>query len=490
MASPLTGLSVLVLDDEPILRRGIAAQLERFGADVHTADSLRGARQLAAEQGFDFALLDVNLPDGVGTDLLKDGTFTSATGVIVMTAEGGIAGAVDAMKAGALDYLTKPIEPATLAHVLARVRQARQSARVEEHRRQDSPEHGLYFGKALAGIESALQKIIATDRRLQGTGAPPPPVLLQGETGTGKTVLARWIHQQGPRARVPLVEANCAAIPESLAESELFGHEKGAFTDARSARIGLFEAAHGGTLFLDELTSLNLALQAKLLSVLESGRLRRVGASREIPVDFRIIAAANVDLRQAVAAGRFRDDLFHRLNLFFLALPPLRDRREDLESLAQTLIARLVRRHRLPVKRLSDAGRRRLLGYAWPGNLRELSHELERALVFEDSAEIELEQLLGVGVPSSTPSPPTFPGAPQVGGTDWFNPSFQFPTSGFQLEQAVLHLVHHALAQSDGNVSGAARLLGVTRDYIRYRLAESPDSVAPQSPSEGRRHNC
>ena len=211
------------------------------------------------------------------------------TGVIMMTAEGAVTGAVQAMRAGALDYLVKPFEPAALTHVLMRARQSRQTARIEEFKRNETSEQGLYFGQALAGIGAALQKILAVDRRLQGTSTPPP-VLIQGETGTGKTVIAHWLHSQGPRSGRPLVEANCAAIPESLAESELFGHEKGAFTDARGAKIGLFEAAHEGTLFLDELSSLSLPLQAKLLTVIESGRVRRVGSTKDIPVDVRILA--------------------------------------------------------------------------------------------------------------------------------------------------------------------------------------------------------
>ncbi len=482
MNTPLSGLSVLVLDDEPLVRRGIQSHLERLGADVQSADSARGARRLAAEQGFDFALLDVNLPDGLGTDWLQDGTFGPTTGVIIMTAEGAVAGAVQAMRAGALDYLTKPFEPAALAHVLTRARQTRQTARVEEFKRHESSEQGLYFGQSLAGIAGALQKILVVDRRLQGSSTPPP-VLIQGETGTGKTVIARWLHTQGPRAGSPLVEANCAAIPESLAESELFGHEKGAFTDARGARIGLFEAAHGGTLFLDELASLSLALQAKLLTVIESGRVRRVGATKDIPVDVRLLAAANIDLRQAVKAGRFREDLFHRLDLFRLSLPPLRERRGDLEALAQSLMVRLVRRHRMAPKKLSVDGRRRLLAYPWPGNVRELAHELERALIFEDAPEIQLEQLLGVGSSPEVGSPnPVLSEIPSALGC--FAPGFRFPDSGFQLEQAIQFLIQRAMAQTGGNVSAAARLLGVTRDYVRYRLAdEKHNEPGPEAPA-------
>ena len=484
----LSGFNILVVDDEPLLRRHLAATLEGMGADVAQADSLRAARQLAGELSFDYVLIDVNLPDGTGTDLLRDGVFGTSAGVIVMTAMGGVAGAVAAMKLGALDYLTKPFEPEALALTLARARQQRQAVRVAEHRRSDSPEAGFFFGSALAGLETQLQRILAADQRLHGAGSTPPPVLIQGETGTGKTTIARWIHNEGPRASAALVEANCAAIPENLAESELFGHEKGAFTDARSARMGLFEAANGGTLFLDELASLSLPLQAKLLTVLEDRRVRRVGGNRDIPVEVRVVAAVNRELRDLVREGRFREDLFHRLDLFRVVLPPLRERGEDVLRLADSLIARLVRRHRIPVRPLSDLGRRRVLGYGWPGNVRELAHELERALVFEDGDALNLDQLIGAGGASpaglsSGTRPGEVPASVPLAKDDWFNPAFRFPESGFSLEQAILRLIDHALAETRGNVSRAARKLGVSRDYLRYRLGGWKDSGRAGEPS-------
>ncbi len=469
--APLAGLQVLVLDDEPLLRRQLQAALERLGAEVTAADSVAAARRLAGDLGFDVALLDVNLPDGLGTDLLRDRVFGAATGVVVMTAEGGVAGAVEAMRLGAVDYLTKPFDPAVLTLTLQRVRRGQAAGRAEEHRRAEAPEQEFFFGEALDPLRARLDRILAADRRMQTHLAP---VLVQGETGTGKTTIARWLHQNGPRAAGPLIEMNCSALPEALAESELFGHEKGAFTDARSARMGLFEAAQGGTLFLDELTSLPLSLQAKLLSVLEDHRIRRVGATREIPVDVRIVAAANQDVRRLVAEGRFREDLLHRLDLFRIDLPPLRERGGDVLRLAEALMDRLVRRHRVPRRPLSAAGRRRLLAYRWPGNVRELTHELERALVFEEGDALEFESLLGVG--PATPDPaadPDFSG-PSDG---WLNPGFTFPDSGFRLEDAIRRLIDHALAQSQGNVSRAARLLGVSRDYLRYRL-QSPEKGA------------
>jgi two-component system, NtrC family, response regulator AtoC len=468
----LNGLNLLVLDDEPLLRRQLTAALERQGADVTTADCLRSARQLAREASFDFALLDVNLPDGRGIELLKEKAFGPGTGIVVMTAEGGIAGAVEALKLGAIDYLAKPFEPEALMLTLARARRSRQTARAVEHQRSSAPEQELFLGGALASLSSILQRILAADQRLGDAGQSLPPVLIQGETGVGKTSLARWLRSKGPRAEGPMIEANCAAIPEQLAESELFGHEKGAFTDARATRIGLFEAANGGTLFLDELASLSPGLQAKLLTVLEDRKIRRVGGQREIPVDVRVIAAANQDLREAVKAGKFREDLYHRLDLFRLSIPPLRERTGDIAPLAELLVARLSRRHHVAVRPISSTGRRRLEAYGWPGNVRELSHEIERALVFEDSAELHFDQLMG-----ASHLPPAGGNAALAAGDDWFNEAFQFPDSGFSLEDAILRLIRHALSQTSDNVSAAARRLGVSRDFLRYRLGGWKDGT-------------
>jgi DNA-binding NtrC family response regulator len=452
----LTGLEILIVEDEPLLRKQLTAQLERLGMEVTGTGTLSGARQLASEMSFDFALLDVNLPDGRGTDLLKDNAFSPTTGVVVMTANGEVTGAVEAMRMGALDYLVKPFDPLELPLVMTRVRRSKQSSRAEEHRRDDGA--GFFFGSALADLEAQLQRILAADRRIQGH---LPPVLIQGETGTGKTTIARWLHQQGPRADAQLVEVNCSALPETLAESELFGHERGAFTDARSARMGLFEAATGGTLFLDELPSLSLPLQAKVLTVIEDHRIRRVGGNKVILTDVRLIAATNRDLKQLTSQGAFREDLYHRLDLYRISLAPLRERGQDILQLAELLVARLCRRHRLPLKHISPSGSQRLLCYSWPGNVRELAHEIERAIVFEDRDELLFENL-------QTPIDPT----KTLDSTGWLNPSFTFPQDGFSLEGAIGALLQRALKQTGNNVSAAARLLGVSRDYLRYRIRE------------------
>lgn len=454
----LTGLSILIVEDDPLLRKQLAAQLEQRGADVTGAETLASAQRWLGDLSFDFVLLDVNLPDGLGTDLLKSKLIPANTGTIVMTADGAVSGAVAAMRLGALDYLVKPFELEEVSLVIDRVRRARQSARLAEHRRSDVRNSGevFFFGASLAALETQLQRILAADSRMQG---PLPPVLIQGETGTGKTTIARWLHHRGPRATQPLVEVNCSALPDTLAESELFGHERGAFTDARTARIGLFEAASGGTLFLDELPSLSLILQAKVLKALEDHRIRRLGGNKEIPVDVRIIAATHRDLKQLVESGQFREDLYHRLDLYRVRIGPLRDRGEDIEKLAGLLMEQICQRQQLPKKPLSSSGRQRLLACPWPGNVRELAHELERAIVFEEGAELNLEHLQQP-VPGASRSP-----------AEWFNPEYTFPPQGFLLDDAIDRLIQHALKQSGYNVSAAARLLGVTRDYLRYHMA-------------------
>src|SRR5882762_7146744 len=454
-------MSLLIVEDDLLLRKQMGVQLERLGADVTGAATIAEARRLAADLNFDFMLLDVNLPDGSGLELLKGRAFSSNLGVIVMTADGGVDGAVEAMRLGAADYLVKPFELGELPLVIARARRGRQTARLDEYRRTRAADawNAFFFGKSLGGLAKMLDKILEADARIQ---QHLPPVLIQGETGTGKTTIARWLHHRGPRADQPLVEMNCSALPETLAESELFGHERGAFTDARAARMGLFEAANGGALFLDELPSLSPAMQAKVLTAIEDRKIRRLGGTRELPVDVRIIAATNRDLKQLVAEGKFRQDLFHRLDLFRLQLPPLRERGDDILKLAETLLTRLRERHHLPRKAISESGKKRLLAHPWPGNVRELAHEIERANVFSDGDTLDFEHLeASAGARSPAPA--------RAG--DWFNPDFTFPAEGFLIEEAINRLIQHALKQTGQNVSAAARLLGVSRDYLRYRLS-------------------
>jgi transcriptional regulator with GAF, ATPase, and Fis domain len=281
-------------------------------------------------------------------------------------------------------------------------------------------------------------------------------VLLEGETGTGKSVLARWLHREGPRADRPFIILNCAALPETLAESELFGHERGAFTDAKRARIGLFEAADGGTLFLDEIGSLAAATQAKVLTAIEDSTIRRLGGTREIPVDVRLITASNRMLVDLVGEGAFREDLYHRLNLLRITLPPLRERGTDILPLARHLLAKISARHRLKGLVITGEGEARLLAQAWRGNVRELAHEIERAVIFGGGVPLDFAHLAGSVSPSA-------------GG--WRNPAWRLPDTGFSLDATIDDLVAEALRETNNNVSAAARRLGVTREFLRYRLS-------------------
>ncbi len=462
---------ILLLEDESLLRKRLAVFLTAEGARVNAVGTVAEARRLAADLAFDFALLDVNLPDGLGLDLLRAGAFAENTGVVVMTAQGGVRTAVEAIRLGAGDYLAKPFEFDAVPLAFARCRQARRSLRRENHLASPAhpaaPSDDFFFGTGLAVVAAQLEKILTADRRL--TASLPPPVLIEGETGTGKTTLARRVHAGGPRAARPLIEVNCSALPENLAESELFGHERGAFTDAKAARIGLFEAADGGTLFLDEIPSLSPAVQAKVLTVLEGGRLRRVGGTREIQVDVRVIAASNADLRAEISAGRFRADLYHRLDLFRLRLPPLRERRADLPALAGHLLSAIARRYRLPSPGFTPRALRCLATYPWPGNVRELAHELERSLVLHDGeGGIDFPGLPAAESDDAPSAPSALP--------DWLVPGWRLPEEGFQLDAAIDRWIALALAQTGGNVSAAARLLGVTRDYLRYRRPSAPRS--------------
>lgn len=458
-----TGSEILILEDDLRLRRRLAAHLESLGCGVSQAANLEEARRLLKSERFDFAVMDINLPDGDVFEILEEGLVPETTVLVVMTAFGGLQTALKAMRLGAGDYLSKPFDPDELPLTFLRCRNQHRSVRREESQGKSggasAPSGELLFGQALAGLASQLEALFAAERRLV-TGLPP--ILIEGETGTGKSVLARWIHNKGSRSGRPFVPVNCAALPDTLAEAELFGHEKGAFTDAKQARLGLLEAADGGTLFLDELGSLSASAQAKLLTAVEEGRIRRLGGTREITVDVRIIAANNQPLALLVEQGRFREDLLHRLLLLRLELPPLRKRGQDILTLAKHMIAQTAARHRLRPAVISPEGEARLLAHPWKGNLRELSHEIERTLIFTPP-----------GVPLDFATLGPLPETPAGSMTGWRNPAWALPEEGFSIDHVIDSLVAEALERTGGNVSAAARRLGVTREFLRYRLRNS-----------------
>ncbi len=455
------GCEVLVLEDDTLLRKRLAAHLRALGAAVSEAGRTEEARRLLRAARFDFALVDLHLPDGNALALLREGVFSENTGVVVMTAFGGVKEAVEAMRLGAGDYLAKPFELEEVPLAFLRCRNTRIALRREEHRAAETAGEAdrIFFGPSLADVRARADTIVAADRRLERR---LPPVLIEGETGTGKGLLARWLHRQGPRAGRPFIPVNCAALPETLADAELFGHERGAFTDAKQARIGLFEAADGATLFLDEISLLAPATQAKVLTAVEDGLIRRLGGTKEIAVDVRLVAATNRPLADLVREGAFREDLYHRLDLLRLALPPLRERRADLGALARHLLARIAARYRLTGLTITAGGEARLQAQPWKGNVRELEHEIERAVVFGGGAPLDFAHLRG-----ATTSP----------AAGWRNPAWRLPESGFQLDAAMNEFIDEALRETNQNVSAAARRLGVTRQFIRYRLGQTKSDV-------------
>jgi len=450
------GCEILVLEDDIPLRKRLAAYLRQIGAEVTETGRIDEARRLLHDLRFEFALVDLHLPDGDVLALLREEAFSENTGIVVMTAFGGVKEAVEAMRHGAGDYLAKPFEPEQLPVAFARCRHLRRVDRREEHRAAEtvSKAEQLFFGPGLEKLRAQLDLILATERRVQHR---LPPVLIEGETGTGKSVLARWLHRAGPRTAQPFLAVNCAALPETLAESELFGHERGAFTDAKRARLGLFEAADGGTLFLDEISALAPATQAKVLTALDDGAIRRVGGTREISVDVRLITASNRVLDEAVKQGAFREDLYHRLNLLRLTLPPLRERGTDIVPLARHLLVRIAARHHLKGLVITPSGEARLLAQRWPGNVRELAHEIERAVIFSDGPRLDFATLGDASTASAH---------------GWRNPAWRLPEHGFSLDDAMDELIADALRETEGNVSAAARRLGVPREFLRYRLAD------------------
>ena len=369
---------VLVVDDEEGIRTFIGEVLEGEGLRVSLAADGESAARMLDRESFHLMITDLKMPGLDGMSLLRKARAESPeTEVVVLTAHGTVAGAVEAMKLGAFDYLDKPLSgPDELRLVASRAMERRHLR--EDAQRMRAPENGE---PTIVAKDRVMQAVMGQVRKVATTDAT---VLLLGESGTGKEVLSRVLHRESRRAAGPFVAVNCAAISDSLLESEMFGHERGAFTGAVANHRGRFELADGGTLFLDEVGELRPQLQAKLLRVLQERRFERVGGTRTIEVDVRIVAATNSDLTEAMRAGRFREDLYHRLAVFPIRIPPLRERLADIIPLADDLLARIARQLGRPSLVLDDAARARLASYAWPGNVRELGNVLERAAILAE----------------------------------------------------------------------------------------------------------
>jgi DNA-binding NtrC family response regulator len=443
---------VLVVDDEKLIRWSVTEHLSRSGYNVSSAETGEQALEKLGADSFDLVLLDIRLPGIDGTTTLRRALALKPELVVVMmSAHGSIDVAVEAMKIGAVDFLVKPFQfqalDAAAARALAAAATRRQIASV------GGPD-GKAGLNAIIGTSAAINQVRELVARLAASNATT--VLIEGESGSGKEVVARCIHYQSARAEKPLLQLNCAALPEQLLESELFGHERGAFTDARTQKRGLFESADGGSVLLDEIGDMPAGGQAKLLRLLENKTFRRVGGIQELSADVRVMAATNVNLEERVSEGRFRADLFFRMNVLRVRVPPLRERKEDIPSLSAHFIARYNEEMKREVLGLSPAALDLFGSFDWPGNVRQLRNVIERAFILHPAAaELRPEHLPGElrAVAEATPIASTAVGE-----------------EAQHLDAMEKRMISEAMEKTHGNQSQAARLLGITRDTLRYRL--------------------
>ena len=448
-----TAHTLLIVDDERSLRFSLSEWARDSGYQPLEAAGGREALELAHEQPLGAILLDLKLGAEDGLEVLRRLRQDDPTvPVIMLTGHGSIKHAVEATRLGAFDFMVKPPDLDHLGVVLSRaIEHGRLRREVDDHRREKLQP---LIGDS-AGLKRALQRLEKAGRSSTAT------VLIRGETGSGKGLLARYLHAHSARAEGPFVELNCSAIPEQLLDSELYGHEKGAFTDAKRFKKGLFELSDGGTLFLDEIGEMTGGLQAKLLHVLETRTFRRVGGSADITVDVRVIAATHRDLARAVAEGRFREDLYFRLNVVPIEVPPLRERAGDIELLGQHFIDHFCRDLGRPPVRLHPEALRTMVAYAWPGNVRELKNVIERVVLLEAEDEIRPEHL-----PAELTRGPAGPAAVAPASRP-FPPGVVRPL--VEIERLA---IEHALGVCEGNKTRAAQLLGISRQTLRTKLKE------------------
>ncbi|BCA80650.1 sigma-54 dependent transcriptional regulator [Desulfuromonas sp. AOP6] len=444
---------ILVVDDEHLIRWSLEQNLRKQGYDVGTAASGEEAIKAVQEDAPDLILLDIQLPGINGLDVLqKVKDIDDEIIVIMVTALGVLETAVQAMRMGAFDYVNKPFNLDELAIV---INKALETGDLKKEVANLRTVHSHKFGiNQIIGNSRHMKNVLAMVEKIARSDAST--VLIQGESGTGKELIAKAIHYESARAEKPFMAINCAAVPETLLESELMGHEKGAFTDAKMLKKGLFELADGGTIFLDEIGDMEPGMQAKLLRVLEERSFRRVGGTKDIRVDVRIISATNKDLLKGIEDGSFRNDLYYRIQVIPIYLPALRERKDDILPLTEHFVSHFNREFGKSVKGISKMAEKFLLEYGWPGNIRELKNVLERAIILENDETLLLEHL-----PQEIVAKATTGSGPL---------SFRIPPEGVDIEEVERELIRQALEVSEGNQSKAAKLLHLGIDAFRYRM--------------------
>ena len=462
---------ILIVDDERLVRWSLRQKCEEWGYHVIEAEAGEPGLKLAQRESPDLILLDVRMPDITGLEVLDQlKKAGDAPPVIMITADPQLDDVKAALKLGAYDFVGKPLDFDEL-HVTVKNALETTSLRTEVQTLRGEVRRGAGYSNVV-GTSPKMIELMSFVRKVAASEATT--ILIQGESGTGKDLIAKSIHYESNRQEKPFVAINCSAIPETLMEAELFGHEKGAFTDAKQMKKGLFEAADGGTLFLDEIGELSPLLQAKLLRVLEDQVIRRVGGIRDMQVNVRVIAASNRDLEKAVREGEFRQDLYYRLAIIAIFIPPLRDRKEDIMPLVDFFIERYNRTFKKQIRGITDATRRLLMNHNWPGNVRELKNTIERGMILEDEPFLRPLYLpFSVGESGGpTVFERTAAGANggQVLPDGRALPKLYIPEGGTSLEEVEHVLVELAMRQANGNQTHAAKLLDISRDALRYKL--------------------
>src|SRR4029079_15721040 len=460
---------ILIVDDDQVIRWTLREALQSWGfATAEAGSAAEAVKQFHTELPA-AALLDIDLPDGSGLDVLREIKRDHPDAIVVMiTGNVQVENTISALRGGAYDFIGKPI---TLEELRITIRNAIEARHLRREVAQVRKERAREFNfRQIVGESPAMKKMLSLAAKVAESEVSS--VLLQGESGTGKDLVAKAIHYGSQRAEQPFVAVNCAALPATLIESELFGYEKGAFTDAKARKEGLFEQAEGGTLLLDEIGELELSLQAKLLRVLEEGAFRRVGGLKDIPFDARVIAASNRDLKKESEVGRFRLDLYYRLSVIQIDIPSLRERGDDVLLLTEHYIQSFSERLRRRITGINSEVASAFRHYNWPGNVRELRNVIERAMILEDDEVITMKYIprpVSGGLGAAERFHPDGSGHPEL---------FQLPPGGVSLDQVEMSLVRQAIERSGGNQTKAAELLGISRDQLRYRLKKLEEANA------------